>query len=294
MILNELEQRILNKREEREIATVKPFKGAHAIIWVIALILSFLIDPDNALVWVPILFLATACSVFVQLRKTNIFTQLRFQIRADREDRDEFISTALYSRAGTDFCLSREIRDIDAEFAIAVDKVHKEWLLIFGNKQEVFSYHFNDLISFELYQDGKSLISGTAGEALAGGLIFGAVGAIAGASSAKDIVTNCTDLHINLSINDVKHPHHQLPFIIETVSNDSNEYKYEIGFANEILSLLAFIKANSETEANDKSASIEEPATDKYDEIKKVKELLDIGIITQDEFEAKKKQLLGL
>ena len=30
------------------------------------------------------------------------------------------------------------------------------------------------------------------------------------------------------------------------------------------------------------------------DELKKFKELLDLGIITQDEFDAKKKQLLGL
>lgn len=31
-----------------------------------------------------------------------------------------------------------------------------------------------------------------------------------------------------------------------------------------------------------------------YDELKKVKELLDMGIITQEDFDAKKKQLLGL
>lgn len=36
------------------------------------------------------------------------------------------------------------------------------------------------------------------------------------------------------------------------------------------------------------------PAGDAADEIKKFKELLDMGIITQDEFDAKKKQLLGL
>lgn len=30
------------------------------------------------------------------------------------------------------------------------------------------------------------------------------------------------------------------------------------------------------------------------DELKKLKELLDLGIVTQEEFDAKKKQLLGL
>ena len=35
-------------------------------------------------------------------------------------------------------------------------------------------------------------------------------------------------------------------------------------------------------------------AGDPYEEVKKLKELLDMGIITQEEFDAKKKQLLGL
>ena len=34
--------------------------------------------------------------------------------------------------------------------------------------------------------------------------------------------------------------------------------------------------------------------TSAADEIKKFKELLDMGVITQEEFDAKKKQLLGL
>ena len=36
------------------------------------------------------------------------------------------------------------------------------------------------------------------------------------------------------------------------------------------------------------------PATSAMDELRKLKELLDMGIVTQEEFDAKKKQLLGL
>ena len=36
------------------------------------------------------------------------------------------------------------------------------------------------------------------------------------------------------------------------------------------------------------------PSSDVYDEIRKLKSLLDDGIIGQDEFEQKKRQLLGL
>ncbi|WP_172678219.1 SHOCT domain-containing protein, partial [Bifidobacterium adolescentis] len=33
---------------------------------------------------------------------------------------------------------------------------------------------------------------------------------------------------------------------------------------------------------------------DQLDAVKKLKELLDVGILTQDEFDSKKKQILGL
>ncbi len=42
------------------------------------------------------------------------------------------------------------------------------------------------------------------------------------------------------------------------------------------------------------STSPAAPATSAADELKKFKELLDMGIITQEEFDAKKKQLLGM
>ena len=45
-----------------------------------------------------------------------------------------------------------------------------------------------------------------------------------------------------------------------------------------------------QTAKNNSSA----PAVSAADELKKFKELLDAGVITQEEFDAKKKQLLGL
>lgn len=47
-------------------------------------------------------------------------------------------------------------------------------------------------------------------------------------------------------------------------------------------------------EAKNATANQNAPATSAMDELKKLKELLDMGIVTQEEFDAKKKQLLGL
>ena len=46
-------------------------------------------------------------------------------------------------------------------------------------------------------------------------------------------------------------------------------------------------------ENNDRGATIQ-AALSPADELKKFKELLDMGVISQEEFDAKKKQLLGL
>ena len=45
---------------------------------------------------------------------------------------------------------------------------------------------------------------------------------------------------------------------------------------------------------NAKNKQVVETKNDTADELKKFKELLDSGVITQEEFDAKKKQLLGL
>ncbi len=54
------------------------------------------------------------------------------------------------------------------------------------------------------------------------------------------------------------------------------------------------ITAEEAAAAKNASASAAAPASSAMDELKKLKELLDMGIVTQEEFDAKKKQLLGL
>lgn len=51
---------------------------------------------------------------------------------------------------------------------------------------------------------------------------------------------------------------------------------------------------NDRQEAAKSSRPAAQAPTDPYEEIKKLKELLDLGIVTEEEFENKKKQLLDL
>nr|MBQ8253028.1 SHOCT domain-containing protein [Lachnospiraceae bacterium] len=53
-------------------------------------------------------------------------------------------------------------------------------------------------------------------------------------------------------------------------------------------------KVVKECASKNNTANVVQAAFSSADELKKFKELLDLGIITQEEFDAKKKQLLGL
>lgn len=52
--------------------------------------------------------------------------------------------------------------------------------------------------------------------------------------------------------------------------------------------------AQAESSAGSGDPGHTAPASDPYEELKKLKELLDLGIVTEEEFETKKKQLLDL
>ena len=67
------------------------------------------------------------------------------------------------------------------------------------------------------------------------------------------------------------------------------------GQNEEALKIKAYVEEQIMNYANSKgSTTIVQQASSPAEELKKMKELLDMGIITQEEFDAKKKQLLGL
>ncbi len=63
---------------------------------------------------------------------------------------------------------------------------------------------------------------------------------------------------------------------------------------NSIWAIVNYISENSKSSKITKTVIKQETYQNSADELKKYKDLLDSGIITQEEFEVKKKQLLGL
>lgn len=133
--------------------------------------------------------------------------------------------------------------------------------------------------------------------AVAGGLIAGPVGAVVGGVTGKtkghaNSVTKEYLDYLGLSIMLKDGSTFAIPFLTQTTKSDS--YTAQNAY-NDLYDIIAVIKAgmNAVKEKNEIiSHSVQNNSS--LDEIKKLKELLDMNAITQEEFDAKKKELLNL
>lgn len=161
------------------------------------------------------------------------------------------------------------------------------------------------IFGFDLVEDGEQITKGGLGAAVAGGIVGGlapkligrSTGAIVGASIAKRKTTNsCTSLDIIITLHDpLTHDITEnivFHLISSPVSKQSVDYMQAKLSGQKIIEFLT--KITKEESAEEPRQTTVQKATSSASEIMEFKNLLDAGIITQEEFDAKKKQLLGL
>ncbi len=173
-----------------------------------------------------------------------------------------------------------------------IDEMKKEWAIPEGtfSKKIKNIYSYSDILNFELLEDGNSLIKGGLGNAIIGGTLFGDVGAIVGSNFGKKQISTCNLLQIKITLKNIENPVIYINLISNNIKKDSMLYKYAFQKAQKIMSLFQIMYNDNNSYNTNKFNTNISPA----DEIKKYKELLDSGAITQDEYDAKKKELLDL
>lgn len=206
----------------------------------------------------------------------------------------EDINAAMIAKKAND----EEINSFNATKKIGVfmeiDDNQMKWLIpdgFLGKKKNPKIYNFSDIVDFELLEDGESITKGGLGRAVAGGVLLGGVGAVVGGiTGGKKSKSICNSLKIKITVNNISNPVVYIDFIKAPTKKNSFTYKTVYNSAQECLSTLQLICNNQEQEVESVAATTISNA----DEILKYKNLLDSGVITQEEFDAKKKQLLGL
>lgn len=170
---------------------------------------------------------------------------------------------------------------------IAIDEAHKSFKI--GG--DIFEYA--NLLSFELLEDGHTVTKGGLGRAVAGGLLFGGVGAIVGGvTGGKKSKGVCNSMKLRVTLKNAHTDNTYISFIMSETKTSSFIYKTAQTSAQSCISALEIIADQNQSAVIEEATA--QPSSSAADEIIKFKQLLDAGVITQEEFEAKKRQLLGL
>jgi len=160
-------------------------------------------------------------------------------------------------------------------------------------------FTFDELEGYELLEDDTSVSSGGKAAAIAGGVMLGGLGAIAGAGAGtKKQKKRIENLVLRIDTNDMEYPCVMITYINKETKVDSNDYRKAQSAAQQTMSALNLIlkqRENTTQETPVQQVVLNQaPAPNEMEQLKQLKELLDAGILTEEEFQAKKSQILGI
>lgn len=160
---------------------------------------------------------------------------------------------------------------------------------------------YRDILSVEIFEDGDSTTktsrTSQAGGALVGGVLLGGVGLLVGGLSGKQVTTTkVTRVDLRIVVNDVKNPLHDVNFLKLESPRNGILYEQASSKARNWLGTLEVLIRK----ADDEDKVLVQPITSTVsntssfaDELKKLAELRQAGLLTDEEFQSQKAKLLA-
>lgn len=212
-----------------------------------------------------------------------------FQVKVNKETTKEAILIEIENNKNNKNLFASFVATKKIGTYIEFDEQKKLWLIPDGprgNKINPKIYNFDDIIEYELLEDGDSITKGGLGRAIVGGALLGGVGAVVGGvTGTRKTKAVINSLKIKITINQTSNPCVYVNLINSPTKSDSFIYKTVYSSAQEILSTLSIIENQSKS-TNDNKISV-------ADELIKLKALVDDGILTQEEFVIEKNKVLN-
>ena len=192
-------------------------------------------------------------------------------------------TTDKYLICGDCFKTARQTVSLQAATSMTLADYKRVLSTQVDSQQRLSSFHPSATVEPYLRVDEAARSSGAA--------LFGGFGAVVGASTGrKRAKATASRLQLKITLNSMADPVAYINFIRGgEFKKDGMVYKNLERSAQQCLSLFQIM-----TQGNQQPAPAPQPQASAADEILRFKELLDMGVITPEEIEAKKKQLLVL
>jgi hypothetical protein len=183
------------------------------------------------------------------------------------------------------------------KFQVDVDIIHKK--VAVGMSYPDISVNFLDfeqIIECKITENSNVISGGGVGRAVAGGFIAGSVGAIVG-SNTKKSSTMLNNFSIDIITNDINNSVVRLKMVDSPIDINTygSIYRDIIRFANDVYALIQSVISNKEIiqSKEDNKQDLDNFQDDEFQELEKLAELKEKGIITEQEFEESKNKILS-
>ena len=191
------------------------------------------------------------------------------------------------------------------DYGFITDDVNE--FVVIATPSKICVHRYSDIVSIAYEENGSDVFNKSIGGAVAGGILFGGVGAIVGGSTAKAKQNKeVSRMSIKILLKSTNNPNIILPIyevgkdgsLIET-KNAADKMHYdglmrEVSGIKDIFSIIidivdknVIIQKNTPLLQNTSSNSV-------ADELEKLAKLRDSGILTEEEFKSQKSKLLNL
>lgn len=174
------------------------------------------------------------------------------------------------------------------KFLDAIEKVHGEpekWLTVINiDDVQYFKFEGNMNVAHDVHGSGGGVnVDG----AIVGGMLFGGAGAVIGSGLGTDI---------SVSTNIIEYDNRFINLIYQDKTRTTKSISLPYAMKDALMTIMpekefSYIQLNNKPKEEPKA---DIGIDDQIEAIKKLKDLLDVGVLTQEEFDAKKKQILGI
>jgi len=146
------------------------------------------------------------------------------EIKIEQDTRDKFISQMKEKLKEINFKSYTTVADRKNEYVFFISKEKEEIFFCNAVEKNFFIFKFKDIVDFEIIEDKNVVFKNSAGGMIAGGLLYGGIGALAGSNIEKKVIEKSFLLKIKIYFDNIDCPEINMKFLTKEVKRSSYEY----------------------------------------------------------------------